>query len=63
MGLRIPWKIKAEMVTVDKYFLASARFSLRIIPMQLPFKVGQVVPTIMLDTVQESCEELIKRAC
>jgi hypothetical protein len=51
------------MVTVDKYFLASARFSLRIIPMQLPFKVGQVVPTIMLDTVQESCEELIKRAC
>jgi thioredoxin-like negative regulator of GroEL len=63
MAREYPGKIKAKRVTVDKYPLAPGRFSLRIIPVKLLFKVGQVIPTIMLDTIQESREDLIKRAC
>jgi hypothetical protein len=48
---------------VDKYFLAPGRFSLRIILVQLLFKVGQVVATIMGGTPIECCEDLSKRAC
>jgi hypothetical protein len=60
---RVLGKIKAERIIVEKYSLAPRRFSLHIIPVQLLFKVGQVIPTIMLDTIQESREDLIKRAC
>jgi hypothetical protein len=63
MAREYPGKIMAERITVDQYSLAPGRFSLRIIPVQLLFKVGQVIPTIMLDTIQESRENLIKRAC
>jgi hypothetical protein len=57
------WKIKAERITVDKYSLAPGGFSLHSIPVQFFFKVGQVIPTIMLNTIQESREDLIKRVC